>query len=97
MSSICEIVSNINTLGEIFEDRPLSRFASLNITADQIHNEALRFDLRKKVVEETDEKNVRKLGQIESFASTSLNQCFDQTKQILDGFDENKAVGLQFE
>lgn len=97
MSSIGEIVSNINTLGEFFENRPLSRFASLNITADQIHNEALRFDLREKNVEETDEKNVGKLGQMKSFACTCLNQCFDQTKQILDGFDENKAVGLLFE
>lgn len=97
MSSIAEIVSNINTLGEFFEDRPVSRFASLNITADQIHNEALGFDFPVKVEDESDEKNVRKLGQMKSFASTCLNQCFDRVKQILDGFDENKVVSLQFE
>lgn len=96
MSSIAEIVSNINTLGEFFEDRPLSRFASLNIAADQIHNEALRFDFPGKV-DDADEKNVSKLGQMKAFASTCLNQCFDQVKEILNGFDENKAVSLHLE
>lgn len=98
MSSVSEIIASSDELRDFFGDRPLWHFAKLDLTVDQIHDEALGFGVSKKVGKTSDEKNdVAKLDRMKSLASACMNQCFKEIKQILDGSTEKTEVDVHFD